>query len=149
MKSLTVDEVKAIYARESALTGMPEGFDARQSTRVYVHMELQARNEMPCSSITPQRIAAVADTLAKGERLVPLTDSEYIDQIEHQTAQITKEDRAEFSAKRRANHVDVINGDGTLQVRDAHHWVQKRHGMALWVETDRLIASALSKKAVS
>lgn len=25
---------------------------------------------------------------------------------------------------------------------DAHHWLQKKHSMALWAETDRLVAAA-------
>lgn len=28
------------------------------------------------------------------------------------------------------------------QIKDALHWLQKQHGMALWKETDRLIAAA-------
>lgn len=129
-KTLTAQEVRAIYDEQVSLRPrMPDGFDPKQAARVLVHVALQARNPPPCSSLEP-------DMLAARNRREPLTQIESILQVSHQRAQVTKEQHAEFS---RAMSEGSLDAKGCA---DTHHFVQKKYGIALWAETDRLLKEA-------
>jgi hypothetical protein len=152
MNTLTIEEVKAIYDGEKARKGTPEGFDPRQSARVLVHVELLARNPMPCTSLTPEMQAA-RDRKEKVQHGVDangapimsraLTHKEHEAQVAHQRAQVTEEQYGAFASARSARHPHTVDGAGNVTVKDAHHHVQKLHGIALWQETDRLVGEAV------
>jgi hypothetical protein len=136
MNTLTVDEVKVIHAAQVARKDAPADFDAKQSTRVLVHADLQVRNPMPCTSLTP-------DMQAARDRRDPLTYQEHEAQVVHQKAQVTPEQHAAHAAARNGKHPDLVDANGVITVKDAHHHVQKLHGKSLWEETDRLVGQAV------
>lgn len=130
MNSLQIDEVKAIHAANVARKDPPQGWDPRQSTRVHVHEELQRRNPMPCTSITPEMQAA-------RDRRTPMTHVEKAAQVAHQLAQVTEEQHEAHGRAKATRDPDHVT------TKDAHHFVQKEHGKALWTETDRLVGEAV------
>jgi hypothetical protein len=131
LKSLTDAEVLAIYAAQRDRVNPPVGWEPWQSTRVLVHLELQHRNPMPCSALTPAMVAA-------RERRMPLTVEEREEQARYQSSQVTDEQHLTFSRAKMSdpNHKETLH---------AHHYVQKEHGKALWEETDRLVALVKAK----
>jgi hypothetical protein len=116
--TLTIDEVKAIH--EDSLKRYPK--TAAKSTRTEVHAELQLRNPPPYSDNPPH--------------------------LPKEQGAFTKEERAEIQDFQRQQPTDAEcidfarNRAKQTHIVDAHHWVQMKHGMALWEETDRLLEMA-------
>lgn len=115
--TLTVDEVKAIYASEVAKYGA--GVDAFKGTRTMLSAALQAKNDPPLRP-HPDALAAAKTR----EELKALHDAE--------KAKVTTEQILEAERFR----------DEHPHIKNAHHYVQFRHGEAVWQEVDRLIAAA-------
>lgn len=136
MNTLTLDEVKAIHTANLRREDAPAGWDARQATRVHVHEELQKRNPAPCTSLTPEMQAA-------RDRRTPLTYREREEQVAHQKAQVTDEQHRAHHDARATRHPHMLDAKGVVTVADAHHHVQKLHGIELWTETDRLVGEAV------
>lgn len=154
MNTLTIDEVKAIHAANVARQDPPAGWDPRQSTRVMVKEALLERNPMPCTSLTPEMQVArdrkekvSHGTDADGVPVMSrsLTYKEHDEQAAHQRSQVTEGQHAAYAAARNSRHPHVVDATGKVVVKDAHHHVQKLHGMALWTEADRLVGEAVSK----
>lgn len=114
---LTVDEVRAIYAGEVAKYGA--GRDAFQGTRTQVSAALQLKNPAP-----------------------------HTHEPEHAAGALTEDARDKLHERSRAGVSDAhrLLSDHARQLdpnhTDAHHFVQKLHGTALWREVDRAIAEA-------
>jgi hypothetical protein len=124
--SLTPAEVQSIHQAELAKGKSAK--DARQGTRTLVHAELQVRNPAPYTEL-PTLVAAHLATTKVG--LTP----EHVAQIKaHQLSLVTEAEMVE--SERARSGVDSTH-------KDAHHFVQKKHGMALWAETDRLVGTVL------
>ena len=128
MNTITPDEVKAIY--ETAQKNQTPGCDPRQSTRTLVHEQLQARNPLPFTSLTPEM-------QAQRDRRTPLTHAEKAAHYAHQVGQLSAEHHEAFGDAR-AKQAPVA-----VMVSDAHHYQQKLHGISLWEEADRLVSSAI------
>ena len=118
--TLTTDDVKAIHDRLKHRGPR----DAYLGTRTEVHEALQAQ--------CPPQYTSFPDHLPM-DRHAKFTRAELAEIHAHQRAQVTD---AEILASERARA--GVDGDH----RDAHHYVQKQHGIALWKEADRLIAAA-------
>jgi hypothetical protein len=117
IQRLTVDEVRAIYAAEVEKYGA--GRDAARGTRVEVSAALQQRNPPPFSHDVKRASGALTAT---------------------ERAELHDEVRVQVSDAHRilSDHARVLDPNHT----DAHHFVQKLHGIALWREVDRAIAEA-------
>ena len=114
---LSPSEVQAIYAAEVAKYG--PGRDAFQGTRTQVSAALQLKNPPPHALPS----AAASIHVSRGTR-----DAQH----DECRSQVT-DAHALLSERARAldpNHTD------------AHHFVQKLHGSALWREVDRCMAEA-------
>jgi hypothetical protein len=127
MKLLEKKDVLSIHAAQVARYGAKDGY---QSTRTEVHAALQLLNPMPYSDHPPH---LPPQTSTQGlKRRTAFTHSEMAEIRAHQTGQVTD---AEVMASEKARVKDPSH-------TDAHHYVQKEHGKALWAEADRLILAA-------
>jgi hypothetical protein len=122
--TVTAADVKRIHAANVARGKTPA--EARQGARTEVHELLQAQLPVPYPLPARTKTFAAADTAAR--------DADLANRTKAMQSQVTD---AEILASERAR------GGADATHRDAHHWVQKQHGIALWQETDRLIAEAL------
>jgi hypothetical protein len=130
MQSLSVDEVKAIYAAEQARKGVPDGFDPKQSTRVLLKARLQEINPVPYG----EQVLSEAQIASRRGRPKP-SRKEHAEHVAAMRSAVTEEDHAAFArAKGTPDAKDVL---------DAHHFAQKMHQKSLWAETDRLIAEVI------
>lgn len=129
---MTKAEVIAIYDDVvSMLTELGEPKDgfalqAFRGTKSRVHAALQLEKPMPYSDL-PDHV----QPNAKGD--FHLTRKEFADVQAHQRTQPTD---AEHLAAAKARG----GPDGTFV--DTHHYVQREHGKALWVEAAKLVAAA-------
>lgn len=130
MNTLTAAEVKALHDEQVSLWGKSDGFNARQAARTRVHEALQAKNPPPFSSLAPDMVEA-------RNRRTPLTHAEKAFQHAHQIAQLGDEHHEAYGRARAAGDKDAIG------CADAHHYHQKLHGKALWVEAERLVTELL------
>lgn len=122
--TITTTDVKALYERLK-----PRGpKDAYMGLRTEVHEALQTQCPLPYSD----HPAHLPKDLHDGKR-TKFSSAEVAEILSHQRAQVTD---TEILAAERARQT----GDGGH--RDAHHYVQKKHGQALWEEADRLIKEA-------
>lgn len=115
--SLTVGEVHTLYAAQAARYGA--GRDAYQALRTEISAALQLKNPPPHTHDLED---------AEGN----LTDEEH--------EALHAESRLGVSDEHRllADHARSLDPNHD----DAHHFVQKLHGVALWREVDRIIAEA-------
>lgn len=152
MNTLTIDEVKTIHAANVARKDAPEGWNPRQSTRVMVKEVLLERNPMPCTALTPEMQAARDRKEKVSHGVNPdgtpimsrsLTFKEHDEQLSHQRSQVTELQHAGYASARSARHPHTVDADGKVTVKDAHHHVQKLHGIELWAEADRLVGEAV------
>ena len=123
MMTLTIEEARAIYMAQIARY---QGTDALKATRTEIHAALQLRNPPPYSDHPPHLPKQVSESRA-------FTREEAEEIRAHQRMQVTDAEHLEFS-KSRAEHPYIL---------DAHHYVQWKHGKALWVEADRLLAQLM------
>lgn len=124
MKSITFEEARAIY---DACAKRYKGDDIAKATRTEIHAALQLANPAPYSDV-PSHLTKKS-ALSHDERQVVL---------EHQRSQPNDEECIDF-ARNRGSQPHVV---------DAHHWVQMKHGEALWEEADRLLDRLLSSGAL-
>lgn len=117
LASLTKDEVLAVYGAQVSMYG--DTVDARKATRVELSAALQLKNAAP-HSLTETEAAGV------------LTCEERDEKHERCRQQVSVRHRA---MAERARGRDPF-------IHDAHHFVQKLHGEAIWREVDRLMALA-------
>lgn len=132
MQTLSIDDVKTIYAQEQARQGAPEGFDPKQSTRVLVHEKLQALNPVPYG----EDVLSAEQLAARKGRAV-LTRKQHAEHVATMRAAVSEDDYAAFA---RAKGTDDAVG-----VADAHHFAQKMHQKALWKEADRLVGEVVER----
>jgi hypothetical protein len=140
--AVTAADVKAIYAKELANSKTPA--QAYHGTRTQVKALIQEDNQTPLPLDPPSRVFNISGIVVKGGVRV------------HDPALAESETRArslDVATRKAALHArvsedDILESerarsgaDGTH--RDAVHFVQKRHGIALWTETDRLVRIAL------
>jgi hypothetical protein len=129
--TITAADVQRIAAAEAAFThhdgSKKTAAEQRQGTRTAVHELLQEQCPQPYALPPPSRAfhptegaARNADIAARKAALIASIPDELI--IESERAR-----------------VDSTDGGH----RDAVHYVQKKHGKALWAETDRLVIDAL------
>jgi hypothetical protein len=117
--SVTPDRVRELHKAHLARYSPA---DARQATRTEVHALLQ----LECPPPYHDRPAH----LPQDGLLSHAQTREYRD---HQRSQPTDQECLDFA---RARSKDPC-------VEDPHHHAQKRHGIALWRETDRLISACV------
>lgn len=116
-----IDEKKVLEMYQALLARYsPE--DAFKALRTEVHAALQLEKPFPYSK-RPEHLNV--------ERM--LTHAEVREIHLHMREKVTEK---EYIASEKAR---AKGGDH----RDAHHHVQKLHGIALWEEADKLVASAL------
>lgn len=115
---LTIDDVSRIHA--GCIARGRTSIEAFQGTRTELHENLQASCPFPLSS-KPEEMNNRVVTPEERDSLVAAQRDMVSD--EHRIAS----DRARAKDP---THVD------------AHHWLQKEHGKALWAEADRLLALA-------
>ena len=128
--TVTPADVKRIY--EACLaTVVPGGprtspAEARQGTRTEVHELLQAQVPCPYQMPPPGRVFGPGEAEARN-----------LDIARRKTAlALSIPDELVIESERARG-----GPDGTH--RDAVHYVQKKHGAALWAEADRLVAETL------
>ena len=125
----TVTVADVLSLRDALAARGRTGHDLRQSVRTEVKALLALQCPPPASTLTPEMVAA-------RDRPSPLTHAEKSIQNGYQAMQVTEAMHEAYGAARAVGHLDVRD------VKDAHHYAQKLHGMALWTEADRLIAEA-------
>jgi len=122
--TLTFDELRTIYLAQAARY---QGPDVLKATRTEVHAALQLRYPPPYSDHPPhlpkQTSASRAFTREEAEEIRSF-----------QRMKVTDAEHLEFS-KTRSAHPYIV---------DAHHYVQWKHGIALWAETDRLMQQLMA-----
>lgn len=128
MNTLTVDQVKAVYAAEKARKDVPPGFDPKQAARVRTKEKLQELNPLPYSQLP-------GEMQAQRDRRTALTRVEHAQHVAHLRSQVTEADHQAFALAR-----GTKDAEGVL---DAHHFAQKMHQKGLWAEADRLVGEAL------
>jgi hypothetical protein len=140
--ALNADDVKAIYAGLLAQQKTPK--EAHQGTRTAVHALLKEDNPLPLPLDPPAREYNLAGIVIRDGFKVgdeALADAE------------AKAKDVDTAARKAALHARVsaedileserARGGPDGAHRDAVHYVQKRHGMALWKEADRLVLAAI------
>jgi hypothetical protein len=132
--TLTSADVLRIHQAELAYEVTPgvkkTATEARQGTRTLVHELLQEQCPLPVLLPPPSRDFAPHEVVAR--------DAETATRKVAVALQVSDADILE-SEKARSGP------DGNH--RDAVHYVQKKHGKALWAETDRLVNEALGGAA--
>ena len=129
--TITVDDVKRIYAEEVLRGKSPE--DARAGTRTVVQMQLSTDSPPPHCDRPSDLVGIEEKRAASGEK-ARITREESARIKAHQVAQLTD---ADLIASEKARS----GPDGTHV--DAHHFKQKMHQKKLWEQTEVLVASAL------